>query len=65
MSVILLNKLVVCGKYKKMNKTIKIQHISPKFSRFLIFVVLYNQTAKNANLTAEIGFPFIFCLNSG
>ena len=32
-------KVVICGKYKNLNKIIKILHISLKFHRLLIFVI--------------------------
>ena len=35
-------KMVICGKYKNLNKTVKIKRILLKVSRFLTFIVLYN-----------------------
>ena len=35
-------KVVICGKYKNLDKITKIQHISLKFYRLLIFVILYS-----------------------
>ena len=40
-SSILNIKVVICGKYKNLNKIIKIKDISLKFHRLLIFVILY------------------------
>ena len=39
-------KMVICGKYKNLNKITKIQDISLKFHRLLIFVILYSLQAK-------------------
>ena len=33
--------MVICGKYINLNKITKISHISLKFKRLLIFVILY------------------------
>ena len=38
--------MVICGKYKNLNKITKIQDISLKFHRLLIFVILYSLQAK-------------------
>ena len=39
-------KVVICGKYKNLNKITKIKHISLKFNRLLIFVILYSLQCK-------------------
>ena len=39
-------KVVICGKYKNLNKIIKISHISLKFHRLLIFVILHSLQCK-------------------
>ena len=39
-------KVVICGKYKNLNKITKIEHISLKFQRLLIFVILHNLQCK-------------------
>ena len=39
-------KVVICGKYINLNKITKIQHISLKFNRLLIFVILYSLQCK-------------------
>ena len=39
-------KVVICGKYKNLNKIIKIQHNSLKFHRLLIFVILHSLQCK-------------------
>ena len=36
-------KAVICGKYINLNKITKIKHISLKFNRLLIFVILYRE----------------------
>ena len=38
--------MVICGKYKHLNKIIKIKHLSLKFNRLLIFVILYSLQCK-------------------
>ena len=38
----LLLKVVICGKYKNLNKITKIEDISLKFHRLLIFIILYS-----------------------
>ena len=43
-------KLVICGKYKNLNKIIQIQRISLKFDRLLIFVILYSSQCKNRGI---------------
>ena len=40
------NSLVICGKYINLNKITKIKHISLKFYRLLIFVILYSLQCK-------------------
>ena len=39
-------KVVICGKYINLNKITKIKHISLKFNRLLIFVILYSLQCK-------------------
>ena len=39
-------KMVICGKYKNLNKTTKITRMSMKVYRLLIFVVLYSLQCK-------------------
>ena len=39
-------KVVICGKYKNLNKIKKIKDISLKFQRLLIFVILYSLQCK-------------------
>ena len=39
-------KVVICGKYKNLNKIIEIKHISLKFHRLLIFVILHSLQCK-------------------
>ena len=39
-------KVVICGKYKNLNKITKIEHISLKFQRLLIFVILHSLQCK-------------------
>ena len=39
-------KVVICGKYKNLNQITKIYHISLKFHRLLIFVILHNIQCK-------------------
>ena len=39
-------KVVICGKYKNLNKIIKIKHNSLKFHRLLIFVILHSLQCK-------------------
>ena len=39
-------KVVICGKYINLNKITKIEHISLKFNRLLIFVILYRLQCK-------------------
>ena len=39
-------KVVICGKYMNLNKITKIKHISLKFYRLLIFVILYSLQCK-------------------
>ena len=39
-------KVVICGKYINLNKITKIKHISLKFDRLLIFVILYSLQCK-------------------
>ena len=39
-------KVVICGEYKNLNKIIKILHISLKFHRLLIFVILHSLQCK-------------------
>ena len=38
--------MVICGKYINLNKITKIKHISLKFNRLLIFVILYSLQCK-------------------
>ena len=38
--------MVICGKYINLNKITKIEHISLKLNRFLIFVILYSLQCK-------------------
>ena len=39
-------KVVICGKYKNLNKITIIKYISLKFHRLLIFVILYSLQCK-------------------
>ena len=39
-------KVVICGKNKNLNKITKVRHISLKFNRLLIFVILYSLHCK-------------------
>ena len=39
-------KVVISGKYKNLNKITKIQHISLKFHRILVFVILHSLQCK-------------------
>ena len=39
-------KVVICGKYLNLNKITKNYHISLKFDRLLIFVILYSVQCK-------------------
>ena len=39
-------KVVICGKYINLNKITKIEHMSLKFNRLLIFVILYSLQCK-------------------
>ena len=39
-------KVMICNKYKSLNKITKILHISLKFNRLLFFVILYSLQCK-------------------